>query len=148
MQKLLYAAVALLVFVQSADMNRWFYNDYVRYQKESYAVHTLANKLLATRDTEKPVVFTNSPYSGYLDTALYPGRQVNGNSLLYWCGYAFQNKEQPFIAEVFQMYGYDFVRSPTEEQFDAACLAAETMPAWPKEGCIQEFEDFIVVNFG
>lgn len=147
-KKLLYAAAALLIFVQSADMNRWFYNDYVRYQKESYAVHMLANKLLASCDTDKPVVFTNAPYSGYLDTELYPGRQVNGNSLLYWCGYAFQDKTQPFIAEVFRMYGYDFIQSPTEEQFDAASLAAEAMPPWPKDGSVQEFEDFIVVNFG
>lgn len=146
-KKLLCAVAALLVFVQSADMNRWFYNDYVRYQKESYAIHTLASKLLATCDTDKPVVFTNAPYSGYLDTELYPGRQVNGNSLLYWCGYAFQNKEQPFVAEVFRMYGYDFIQSPTGEQFDAACLEAETMPPWPKDGSVQEFDDFIVVNF-
>lgn len=142
------ACAALLVFVQSADMNRWFYNDYVRYQKEAYAIHALANELLATCDVEKPVVFTHSPYSGYLDTALYPGRQVSGNSLLYWCGYAWGDRTQPFVSEVFRMHGYDFVSSPTEEQFDRATKAAEGLPAWPKDGCVKEFEDFIVVNFG
>lgn len=148
LKRLFCMAAALLVFVQAADMNRWFYNDYVRYQKEAYVIHSLANELLRYHDTEKAVVFTNPPYSGYLDTELYAGRQVNGNSLLYWCGYAFWDKEQPFIAEVFRMHGYDFIQSPTEEQYDQACMEAENMPAWPQEGSIQEFEDFIVVNFG
>lgn len=148
LKKFFCMAAALLIFVQAADMNRWFYNDYVRYQKEAYAIHTMANEILGKCDVEKPVVFTNAPYAGYLDTSLYAGRQVNGNSLLYWCGYAYQNKEQPFISEVFRIHGYDFVRSPTEDQFEQACGKAQTMPVWPQEGSIQEFDEFIVVNFG
>lgn len=147
-RKLVYAAAALLVFVQAADMNRWFYNDYVRYQKEAYAIHTMANEILGKCDEEKPVVFTNAPYAGYLDTSLYSGRQVNGNSLLYWCGYAFHDPTQPFVSEVFRMHGYDFIQSPTEDQYDRACLEAVGMPVWPQEGSIQEFDEFIVVNFG
>lgn len=141
-------AAGLLVFVQAADMNRWFYNDYTRYQKEAYAIHAMANEILGKCDIEKPVVFTNAPYEGYLDTALYSGRQVNGNSLLYWCGYAFLDPTQPFVSEIFRMHGYDFIQSPSEAQFEQACLAAENMPIWPQEGSIQEFDDFIVVNFG
>ncbi len=148
LKKLFCMAAALLIFVQGADMNRWFYNDYVRYQKESYAIHVMANEILGNCDAGKPVVFTNVPYQGYLDTSLYSGRQVNGNSLLYWCGYAYQNKQQPFISEVFRMHGYDFIQSPTEEEYERACLEAEGMAAWPQEGSIQEFADFIVVNFG
>lgn len=148
LKKLCCTAVALLVFVQAADMNRWFYNDYVRYQKEAYAIHAMANEILGSCDVEKPVVFTNAPYGGYLDTGLYSGRQVNGNSLLYWCGYAFQDPTQPFVKEVFRMHGYDFIQSPSEEQFEKACLEAEGMPVWPQEGSIQEFDEFIVVNFG
>ncbi len=148
LRKTLCTAAALLVFVQSADMNRWFYNDYVRYQKESFVIHTLATKLVSDHDLSKPVVFTNAPYAGYLDTALYSGRQVNGNSLVYWAGYAWNDKTQPLVSEVFRMYGYDFVLSPTEEQYDQAHLEAEDMPVWPQEGSVAEFEDFIVVNLG
>lgn len=146
-RKLFYAAAALLVFVQAADMNRWFYNDYVRYQKEAYAIHVLANELMNC-DVEKPVVFTNAPYEGYLDTALYSGRQVNGNSLLFWSGCAFHDPTQPFVAEIFRMHGYDFVQSPDEAQFQEATRVSQSMPVWPKEGSVREFEDFIVVNFG
>lgn len=148
LKRILSAAVILLVFVQSADMNRWFYNDYVRYQKETFVIDTIATELISECDTAKPVVFTNAPYSGYLTTSLYPGAQVNGNSLLYWAGYAFDDKTQPFVSEVFRMHGYDFVLPPTEEQYDLANAEAETMPHWPQEGCIQEFDEFIVVNFG
>lgn len=146
-RRALSAAVILLVFIQSADMNRWFYNDYVRYQKETFVVDTVATKLAAEYDLSKPVVFTNYPEDGYLNTSLYPGNQVNGNSMLYWTTNAWSDKTQPFVSEIFRMHGYDFITSPTPEQYDQAYVESETMPAWPKEGCIQEFEEFIVVNF-
>lgn len=146
-RRMLYAAVILLVFVQSADMNRWFYNDYVRYQKESFVIHTVATRLVAECDISKPVVFTNYTDLNYLDTALYPGRQVNGNSVIRWSISAFSDKTQPFVTELFRMHGYDFVKSPTAEQFDRAHTESEFMPSWPEQGCIQEFSDFIVVKF-
>lgn len=142
------AAMVLLVFIQSADMTRWFYNDYARYQKEKFVIDTIANKLVSEYDPSKPLIFTNAPLFGHLNTDIYPGRQQNGNSLIYWMGYAFEDKTQPFITEVFRFHGYDFVQSPTPEQYDAACEKAEAMAIWPQRGSIQEFQDFIVVNFG
>ena len=147
-RNLLIAGAALLVFVQSADMNRWFYNDYLRYRKEVFVVDTLANKVAMEYDASKPLIFTNAPIHGYLNEALYEGRQVNGNSVIYWTGYAFGDKTQPFIAELFRMHGYDFIVSPTPEQYDQAMIEAESMPVWPAAGSVQEFEEFIVVNFG
>lgn len=147
-KNLICAAVVVLVFIQSADMTRWFYNDYARYQKEKFVIDTIANKVVSECDPDKPLIFTNAPFFGHLNTAVYPGRQHNGHSLIYWMGYAFEDKTQPFIAEVFRFHGYDFIQSPTEEQYDRAEIEAESMPAWPQTGSIQEFEDFIVVNFG
>ena len=142
------AALVLLVFLQSADMTRWFYNDYARYQKEKFVIDTIANKIISDYDASKPLIFTNAPIFGHLNTAVYPGRQQNGNSLIYWMGYAFEDKTQPFITEVFRFHGYDFTQSPTPEQYDAACEKAQAMAVWPQRGSIQEFPDFIVVNFG
>lgn len=142
------AAIAILVFIQSADMTRWFYNDYARYQKEKFIIDTLANKIVSEYDSSKPLIFTNAPIYGHLNTAVYPGRQQNGNSLIYWMGYAFEDKTQPFIAEVFRYHGYDFIQSPTAEQYDEAHEKAKAMAVWPQRGSIQEFQDFIVVNFG
>ena len=93
-------------------------------------------------------MFTNTPKTRYLDTAVYPGRQVNGNSVIYWAVNAFENPTQPFVKELFFMHGYDFIHSPTAQQNERAHKVAETMPAWPQKGYMQELEDIIVVNFG
>lgn len=148
LKSVLVAGVGLLVFVQSADMNRWFYTDYVRYKKEEFVIHTLATKLLQEYDVSKPVIFTHYPEDGYLNTELYPGSQVIGKSMLYWSATAFEDPQQPFTAEIFRMHGYDFILSPTQEQYYSAYEKSDGMPSWPKEGSIQEFDDFIVVNFG
>lgn len=147
-KKLLIAGVGILVFAQAADMNRWFYNDYVRYKKEEFVIHALATILLQECDVSKPVIFTHYPEEGYLNTKLYPGGQVIGKSMLYWSAIAFEDPSQPFTAEIFRMHGYDFVQSPTREQYNRAYQKADEMPSWPKEGSVQEFNDFIVVNFG
>lgn len=140
--------MALLVFVQSADMTRWFYNDYARYQKETFVIDSVAAALAGEYDLSKSVVFAGTRDTGYLDTAVYPGRQVNGNAMTYWSIDAWGDKTQPFVKEIFRMHGYDFLLSPTPDQYDAAQEEAKAMPAWPNAGYIRECEDFIVVNFG
>ena len=146
-------ALCLLVLIQSADMNRWFFNDYVRSEKEGYVVHTLATELQSGYDLSKPVIFTNCPDhwnkdGGYLMTRLYPGADVNGNSVIYWCGNTVTGYCPTFISDLFRLYGYDFLVSPTTQLAQAAQEAAKGMPIWPQEGCIREFDDFIAVNFG
>lgn len=145
--------ISLLVFVQSADMNQGFYNDYVRYQKEAFAVNTLATKLLDGYDLSKPVVFTNCPQhwideSGYFMTRLYDGCDANGNSVIYWVGNTVTDFCPTFAADLFRLHGYDFIQSPTREQAQRAQTLAEGMPIWPRDGCIREFGDIIAVNFG
>lgn len=147
-QHLLFAGVVLLVMVQSADINRWFFNDYTRYQKDAFVIHSIATDLLANCDVTKPVVFTNSPSDGYLNTQMYPGGQYNGRSVTYWAISAFQDPTQPLLASLFAMHGYDFLVSPTPEITEQAIVCAEDMPAWPSPGYLQEEENFIVVNFG
>lgn len=144
---------ALLVLIQSADMNRWFYNDYARSQKEEFVVHTLATQLQTGYDLSKPVILTNCPNhwsddSGYLITRLYPGGDVNGNSVIYWCGNTVTGYCPTFTADLFRLYGYDFLVSPTVELAVKAQDMAKGMPIWPSEGSVREFEDFIAVNFG
>ena len=145
--------ISLLVFVQSADMNQAFYNDYVRYQKETFVLNTLATRLLDGYDLSKPVVFTNCPQhwipeDGYLTTRVYDGCDVNGNSVIYWCGNCVTEYSPTFASELFRLHGYEFVLSPTFEQARQAQTLAQGMPAWPQEGCIREIEDVIAVNFG
>ena len=131
-------------------MNRWFYNDYVRYEKESFVVHTLATKLLDSCDLSKPVVFTNCATvgDGYLNTHLYEGGDANGNSVIYWCSNTALDFCPNLTSELFRLHGYDFIRPATFEQAARANQLAKGMPVWPQEGCIREFDDVIAVNFG
>lgn len=136
-RRVLYIAVALLVFLQSADMNRWFYNDYARYQKEVFVLNTIATRLIAECDVSKPVVFTNTERLEYLSAYhLYRGNQNNGNSVICWSVNAFTNETQLFVSELFRMHGYHFVKKPNPEQYLKAYTEALNMPPWPEQGCI------------
>ncbi len=143
------AGAALLIFVQAADMNRWFYNDYIRYKKEAFVIDSIATQLAGGYDLSKPVVFVNTPdaqSNQYLATSQYPGGQANGLSVVYWASGSFSEGATPMSIELFRMHGYDFLRTPTLQQYEAALPLSEEMPAWPQAGAIQEFDDFILVN--
>lgn len=56
--KILAAAfVGILLFRQSAEMNKWFYVDYLKYQDTVRVMETIAGDLKREYDTSKPVVF-------------------------------------------------------------------------------------------
>lgn len=141
----------LLVLIQSADLNRWFFNDYLRYKKDSFAIHTIATELVANHDVSKSVVFTNGYYGffygGFLHTHYMPGGQANGNSALYW-GAGVLNGDIEVLHNFFRMEGYDFLVMPTQEQISQAGELAREMPCYPYAGYIQETADFIIVNLG
>lgn len=142
-----YILVSLLILLQIRDMNKWFYNDYSRYQKETFAIHAIATTLEATCDTQKPVIFTNRPKgSFYLDSYCSDG-QVNGASMLRWGVGTFGEIESYNMIEIFRLHGYDFLIPPTYEQAEEAQEISRAMPNWPKKGSIQEFDTYIVVNF-
>ena len=143
LRNVLALAVVFLVLIQSADLNRWFYHDQQRYEKESFAINAMATQLVAECDLSKPVVFVNAPSGGYLDEKLEWGSSVNGNSVIYWGVGAFGTGK---MHEVFEACGYTFLKRPTEEVKALAKTASLEMPAWPTEGCIREFDGFIVVK--
>lgn len=135
--------VALVVTLQTADMNRWFYNDYNRYKKDSFVINTIATRLVSQFDVSKPVVFVNAPQNGYLSNTDREN-QVNGVSMVYWGIDGFSKQAMYYV---FDEYGYDFIKKPTEEQIQEAQKLSENMDCWPNENCIMETESFIVVNF-
>lgn len=135
-----------LIFVQLADLNMAFYHDYSRYKKEEFVINTVATRLVAECDVNKPVVFTNRPSGGYLNSPVVG--QVNGNSMMYWGVRAFGDVQSSTMLELFRMHGYYFLQTPTVEQAERGAELSGEMEAWPSDGCIKEFEDIIVVNFG
>lgn len=143
LKKPLIVFVVFIVLIQSADMNKWFYNDYQRYRKESFAVDSIATELVSEFDVSKPVVFVSKPKDGYLDNNDGPENMVNGNSIIYWGIGAFGTGK---MHDIFEVYGYDFLIRPTDEQIAYGKKFSEDMPAWPSEGSIKEFNNIIVVK--
>ena len=140
-------AVSILVTVQAADMNRWFYNDYIRYQKEAYVVHTVATDLQKGWDLSKPVVFTRAEHRDYLDEDFYPYGGDNGWSVINWSLQAFDDSTTPLLFEFFRMQGYNFLIKPTQDQALLGQEYAQNQPVWPMDGYIQEYDEIIVVHF-
>lgn len=145
-KKMAYVLAAYLIFMQAADLNQWFYNDYVRYKKEEFAIHAIATRLVSECDVSKPVVFTGKDLDSYLN--LNKGcNQTNGNSMLTWGVGAFEDVTSPMMLEIFHMHGYRFLKNPSYQQAMEGQVIAQEMPPWPQKASIQEFDDIIVVNF-
>lgn len=149
LRKIIICAVAFLTIIQSADMNRWFYNDYIRYRKETFVVDSIATKLIGEFDVQKPVVFTSSEKADYLyNYNTYPDGQVNGASVIDWGLKAFNDPTTPLLIDLFYMHGYDFIKRPSLDQALHGIQLSKDMPGWPSPECIKEFDTFIVVNIG
>jgi len=149
LRKVLILLLVLLTVRQAADMNRSFFTDYTRYQQEVYTIHTVANRLIGGFDISKPVIFTNEPEFQYLQAGLHPATgQDAGVSMIYWSLTTGSERTQYILGEIFKLHGYDFLVSPTPEQCFAALELSQDMACWPHRDSIQEFDNFIIVNFG
>lgn len=49
--------LGILVFNQSADMNKWFYIDYLKYESAKETMNSIALELEKNYDTSKPLIF-------------------------------------------------------------------------------------------
>ncbi len=145
-KKIIILASVLLVLVQSAELNRWFYNDHIRYQKESFIVHTIATELLMKCDISKPIVFTTSRDEDYLSSNYIQGSQACGASALKWGVNAFNDITSFALFDLFKMYGYDFLVRPTEQQVLDALSYIESTENYPTEGYFTETDKFIIVR--
>lgn len=54
------AALAVVVWNQCTDMNKWFYVDYLKYEDAKNTMNQIAYELEKNFDTSKPVVFTGT----------------------------------------------------------------------------------------
>lgn len=145
-KKIIALASVLLILVQAAELNRWFYNDHIRFQKESFVVHTIATEILMNCDISKPIIFTRMYDEAYLSSDYIQGGQTNGNSVLWWGVDAFQDITSYVNFELFKMYGYDFLVRPTEQQALEALTYIESIENWPTDGYLTETEKYIIVK--
>lgn len=132
--------IIFLVLIQTKDLNQWFYNDYIRYQRDLNIAFDLIYDLEKNYNLEKPLVVLGNPQKGIGKS----GNQVNSLSVLWWGRKAFDSNEE-FI-KFLNSLGYKF-KLPSEEQYEKTKGLGETMTNYPKEGSILELEDCIVINF-
>ena len=134
-------AITILVLQQTVSLNKLFYNDYKRYQKDLHIAYDLVYNLEKNCDISKPLVIMGTPYKGMGDY----GAQSNSLSVLWWGKKAFDDKGSEFI-KFLNSLGYKF-RIPTNEEVEKGKQEAENMSRYPQEGSIKELEDCIVINF-
>lgn len=133
--------VSCLVLIQTKDLSQWFYNDYMRYQQDKTIVITIGNEVKKL-DATKPVVFTGSTYNFYPNLK---NNQTNGMSVIHWGMTALGSDSE--LLKFFHIHGFDLVQSNNEQKVMAKEIAS-SMPAWPREGSIKEYNGVIIVNFG
>lgn len=134
-------AIGILVLQQTISLNKLFYNDYMRYQKDLHIAYDLIYTLEKDYNTTKPLVIMGTPYKGMGGT----GAQSNSLSVLWWGKKAFDDNGREFI-KFLNSLGYNF-KVPTDDEYEKGKVEAETMSNYPKDGSIKELEDCIVINF-
>ena len=133
--------ITILILQQTKYMNQYFYNDYIRYEKDLHVAYELINRLKENYNIDKPLVITGTPE---MSVGEY-GNQSNGLSILWWGRKAFEGMGIEYI-KFLNTLGYNF-KIPTSEQYEKGNTRSETMSIYPKEGSIIELEDCIVINF-
>ena len=72
-------------------------------------------------------------------------------SYFNWATSAFTDEKETvnrYIVELFHYCGYDEIQAGSFTQYNEAIDAAEDMPVYPREGCVQDKGDYIVVRLG
>ena len=136
-----YVFITILILQQTKYLNQFFYNDYIRYQKDLHVAYELIDRLEEGYNISKPLVITGMPEKSIGEY----GNQSNGLSILWWGKKAFEGTGSEYI-KFLNSLGYDF-KIPTEEQYKKGNEEAKNMNTYPKEGAIKELEECIVINF-
>ena len=67
------------------------------------------------------------------------------NKINYWGINAFLKGT---MYEIFESYAYDFLKRPTHEQVEYAKELSVNMECWPNQECVEETDNFVIVNMG
>lgn len=148
LDRIVMAAMVVLLCFQLKDINLWFYKDWANYQKNVFAMHEIAKDLQKDFPVrEKPVCFVNRDYESYLMTWDEQQAEIGEAPLIAAIGFL-GNLTSPEMIQLFEYQGYDFLIEPSPDQAEQAIEDSKGMPPFPKEGYIKETDEVIIVNFG
>lgn len=172
---------AALLWNQCADMNRWFYVDYLKYEYFKDVMITVFRDLERDHDLSKPIIFGGAcpvPYSimegaciefaspqykiikalgDMVDPHLiekynessgrgYVFAETPTFSTLQWGVTAFDDTSRE-IRNFLSMIGYEIRIETDLQKIKDVRQLSESMPHFPRDGYIQEYEDYLIVHF-
>lgn len=141
-----YLLTLIVVFYGTKGLNQYFYADYEVYQRDLQYAHQIDYKIKETVGAQiaKPVIFIGMPSFRPIEPA------VTVQSLFAFERLRNFNMDNSEVTHGFmKMIGYDYNSSYTKpEQVEQAKLEAQSMPVFPLDGSVKEFDDFIVTKLG
>lgn len=149
LDKTLVVLSVILVTLQIKDLNKWFYKDYINYQKNIYAINKIATDLVENYDVDnKPVLFINRDYESKLLMAWDDNQGEIGESALISSVRFLGNKTSKETIKLFEYRGYTFLKEPSKEQAEYIYELSPKLKKYPNKGYIEEIDNVIVVNMG
>lgn len=164
--------LAVLLYNQVYETNKWYYVDYMKYEEEVAICRQLAWDIRREATMDKPLIFIGRIEEyGTADAYMYVKSdswqyrlfsRLDGNSgtdkkyeivqnpvwysVFDWGTDAF-DEHATEIANFFAFHGYPIQVASREEMREMSPCAQE-LPVWPKEGSILELEDYVIVKLG
>lgn len=136
------AIFCIIIFSQTRIMNQYFYNDYIRYQKEKHYIYEIANDIIEKcEDTTKPIVYLFDKHDGTHQKRV---NQDNGWSLINWGSGAFDERGSE-ITKFINSLGYNFTIANEEEQKKLAEDYEKKIIKLVEDENIYETDDYILV---
>ncbi|MFZ4397704.1 MAG: hypothetical protein ACOYOU_19005 [Kiritimatiellia bacterium] len=156
LQRIVLVVAVLLVLFQSRDLSLWFYNNYRRFEMDKNNFQTMVNTLESKfgRNIRKPVVVVG-------EVPAYPTLRNDDHPLAFLpkkYGPSQENGRNRFSSVGVRREFYLFAKHvcgfvctlPTTEQVVEAQATVRTnqQPAWPLDGYIREYDQYVVLNLG
>lgn len=176
LKKCLIVILFILIFYQCKDIHHWFYINYLRYEEEKTSASLICYEIAKKCNINKPIVILGSyelsnnilsninvssdslkgeiiiklydifnyTLESYGNNYIYRISETNINSYIAWGNVAFG---EPGIETVkfFNLLGYNYTCAPVES-YEESKLISSTLPKWPKENSIIEYDNYILVN--
>ena len=143
LNKALCLVFCLVIFSQTKQMNQYFYNDYVRYQREANYATYIANEIITKcEDTTKPIVYLTEEKDGIHQNQI---NQDNGWSLIDWGAKGAFGEYGSEITKFINSFGYSFTVA-TNEEIEKSFEDYKNKVNVEYSGIVYEANDYIIVK--
>lgn len=130
----------------SREMEFIYYNRHMAFEKDKMILDGVMHDIYAQcgYNTPKPIIFMGLP-----NDMIRVWPEVENASVFSWNRLAVYEREEysKLLYSFINNNGYN-VKAPSEVDFAQVRGQISSMSNWPEEGCIQEFDEYILVKLG